>query len=423
MKILKPCILISCLMLPVMLGAQDPDTVLVSGHGNDSTLLEGHRHDTALIAGHHRDSVLTAGQVPDSVLTLLFAGDIMGHDGQIAAALNDSTGIYEYDSVFKYISPLISAADVAIGNLEVTLGGAPYKGYPAFSSPDALAVACLNAGFDVLVTANNHAADRGTKGLVRTIRVLDSLNIAHTGTWVSGEARDSLSPLMICHDSIRLALLAYTYGTNGIIVPPPATVSYIDTVRAAADIRKSFDSGADPTVIFIHWGTEYDTLPDPDQKKTAAALLRSGADIIIGSHPHVLQPMTAESDSCAIRNPVVWSMGNFVSNQRTRRRDGGAMIRLDLATRGDTTVITDAGYVLTWVYTPTEYGKRRFYVLPCAAFENRPEFFQSSSHYDAMMIFVRDARRLLDSLNKGFHEMTWSEGNWIRVERSPVSLN
>ncbi|MFN2312938.1 MAG: CapA family protein, partial [Bacteroidales bacterium] len=286
MKILKPRILIICLMLPAMAGAQDPDTVLISGHRHDSTLFEG----------HHRDSVLTAGQVPDTVLTLLFAGDIMGHDGQIAAALNDSTGKYEYDSVFKYISPVISAADVAIGNLEVTLGGAPYKGYPAFSSPDALAVACRNAGFDILVTANNHSADRGTKGLVRTIRVLDSLGIAHTGTWVSGEARDSLSPLMICHDSIRLALLAYTYGTNGIIVPPPATVSYIDTVRAAADIRKSFDSGADRTVIFIHWGTEYDTLPDKNQKKTAAALLRSGADIVIGSHPHVLQPMTAEPD-------------------------------------------------------------------------------------------------------------------------------
>ncbi len=423
MKIFKSCILIICLMLPVMAGAQDPDTVLISGHRHDSAQFEGHRHDSALISGHHRDSALAAGQVSDSVLTLLFAGDIMGHDGQIAAALNDSTGKYEYDSVFKYISPVISAADIAIGNLEVTLGGTPYKGYPAFSSPDALAVACRNAGFDILVTANNHAADRGTKGLVRTIRVLDSLGIAHTGTWVSGEARDSLSPLIICHDSMRLALLAYTYGTNGIIVPPPATVSYIDTVRAAADISKSFESDADRTIIFIHWGTEYDTLPDPNQKKTAAALLRSGADIVIGSHPHVLQPMTAESDSCAIGNPVVWSMGNFVSNQRTRRRDGGAMIRLDLASRGDTTVITDAGYILTWVYTPTEEGKRRFYVLPCAAFENRPEFFQSSSHYDTMMIFVRDARRLLDSLNTGFHEMTWSEGNWIRVERSPVSLN
>ncbi|MDX9772507.1 MAG: CapA family protein [Bacteroidales bacterium] len=368
-------------------------------------------------------SSLAHGQEPDSVLTLLFAGDIMGHDAQINAARNDSTGIYCYDSVFKYISPLLTGADVAIGNLEVTLGGAPFKGYPAFSSPDALAAACRNAGFDILVNANNHAADRRARGITRTIRVLDSLNIRHTGTWISSEARDTLSPLMICHDSIRVALLSYTYGTNGIVVPPPAIVSYIDTLRAADDIRKAATQGADLTVIFIHWGNEYDTLSSTQQKKTAAALLRNGADIIIGSHPHVLQPMIANKDSVSINNPVVWSMGNFVSNQRTRRRDGGAMIRLDLTTKGDTTVISDAGYILTWVYTPTENGKRRFYILPCAAYENRPEFFQSSSHYDDMMIFIKDARRLLDNLNTGISEMTFAEGKWTRVIRQNVSIN
>jgi poly-gamma-glutamate capsule biosynthesis protein CapA/YwtB (metallophosphatase superfamily) len=360
---------------------------------------------------------LAGGQEADSVLTLLFAGDIMGHYAQIDAARNDSTGTYCYDSVFKYISPLVAGADVAIGNLEVTLGGAPYKGYPAFSSPDALAEACRNAGFDILVTANNHAADRSSRGIARTIRVLDSLNIRHTGTWISSGARDTLSPLIVCHDSIRVALLGYTYGTNGIVVPPPAIVAYIDTVRASDDIKKAATADADLTVIFIHWGTEYDTLPSRQQKETAAALLRSGADIIIGSHPHVLQPMTAEKDSLGAKNPIVWSMGNFVSNQRTRRRDGGAMIRLDLTATGDTTIISDAGYILTWVYAPTEAGRRRFYILPCAEFEKRPEFFQSSSHYDDMMVFISDARRLLDSLNTGISEMTYAEGKWIRVTR------
>jgi poly-gamma-glutamate synthesis protein (capsule biosynthesis protein) len=403
MRSLKTLVLVASLMYPLIADGQDPEPFSAGGR--------------------YQDSALISGPVSDSVLTLLFAGDIMGHDGQIASALDDSTGIYSYDSVFKYISPFVSGADIAIGNLEVTLGGPPYKGYPAFSSPDALAAACRNAGFDILVTANNHSADRGTKGIARTIRMLDSLEIRHTGTWISGEARDSLLPLMICHDSMKIALLSYTYGTNGIVVPPPAIVSYIDTVRAAAEISSSLDAGADRTIIFIHWGTEYDTLPDLQQKKTASALLRSGADIIIGSHPHVLQPMIAESDSCGLRNPVVWSMGNFVSNQRTRRRDGGAMIRVDLQVKGDTTVISDAGYVLTWVYTPTEEGKRKFYILPCATFENTPEFFQTSSQYEEMMVFIRDARRLLDSLNRGFTEMTFSGGNWVRVPRQNVSVN
>ncbi|MRR19321.1 CapA family protein [bacterium] len=403
MRSLKTLVLVASLMYPLIADGQDPEPFSAGGRDQDSALI--------------------SGPVSDSVLTLLFAGDIMGHDGQIASALDDSTGIYSYDSVFKYISTFVSGADIAIGNLEVTLGGPPYKGYPAFSSPDALAAACRNAGFDILVTANNHSADRGTKGIARTIRMLDSLEIRHTGTWISGEARDSLLPLMICHDSMKIALLSYTYGTNGIVVPPPAIVSYIDTVRAAAEISSSLDAGADRTIIFIHWGTEYDTLPDLQQKKTASALLRSGADIIIGSHPHVLQPMIAESDSCGLRNPVVWSMGNFVSNQRTRRRDGGAMIRVDLQVKGDTTVISDAGYVLTWVYTPTEEGKRKFYILPCATFENTPEFFQTSSQYEEMMVFIRDARRLLDSLNRGFTEMTFSGGNWVRVPRQNVSVN
>lgn len=357
-------------------------------------------------------AIAVSGQECDSVLTLIFTGDIMGHDGQLASARNDSTGEYEYDSVFRYIAPYISAADIATGNLEVTLGGPPYRGYPAFSSPDELAVACRNAGFDILGTANNHSADRGSRGIFRTVRVLDSLEIRHTGTWQSPEERDILSPLVICRDSLRIALLAYTYGTNGIVVPPPATVSYIDTVRAAADIRRAEWLDADLTVAFVHWGIEYDTLPSAGQKQTAAALLRAGADIIIGSHPHVVQPVTAEADTSGIRNPVVWSMGNFVSNQRTRRRDGGLMIRLDIAANRDNPVISDAGYILTWVYTPVENGKKKFYILPCAEFENKPDFFQTTEDYDAMMLYVRDARRLLDTHGKGFREMTLTGGKW-----------
>lgn len=362
-------------------------------------------------------TAVVSAQEADSVLTLLFAGDIMGHDGQIASALNDSSGTWSYDTVFSYVAPLLSGVDVAIGNLEVTLGGAPYKGYPAFSSPDALAVACRDAGFDILGTANNHSADRGPKGIVRTLRVLDSLGIRHTGTWVSPETRDYLSPLMIVHPAMRIAMLAYTYGTNGIVVPPPATIAYIDTLRAAADISRAACLGADQTVVFIHWGIEYDTIPSAEQKLTAAALQRSGADIIIGSHPHVLQPMNAVSDSDSFRNPVVWSMGNFVSNQRTRRRDGGAMIRMDITARGDSAFVSDAGYVLTWVYTPVENGKIKFYILPCAEFEKRPEFFQNAEQYETMMTYVSDARRLLDNLNTGFREMAWENGRWVTLNR------
>ena len=358
---------------------------------------------------------LSAGQEADSVIVLMFTGDIMGHDGQIASAYDDSTATYSYDSVFRYVSPLISAADLAIGNLEVTLGGPPYKGYPAFSSPDELAVACRNAGFDILTTSNNHSADRGPKGIARTIRVLDSLNIKHTGTWISNEARDSLSPLMINENGIRLALVSYTYGTNGIVVPPPSVVSYIDTIRIGDDIRASVKKGAELVIVSIHWGTEYDTIPSQEQKQTAAAIFRSGADIIIGSHPHVIQPMIASADSTGLQEPVVWSMGNFVSNQRQRRRDGGAMVSLELTKRGDKVFITEAGYILTWVYRPTENGKSKFYVLPCSEYDDNPAFFQSKTDYDAMMLFVNDARRLLNASDTGFGEIISTGDMWIKL--------
>lgn len=375
-------------------------TVCLKGQNTDSTLI-----------------VLNGCGKSDSTLTILFAGDIMGHDMQIASARDDSTGTYSYDSVFKYIRPVIEDADFAVGNLEVTLGGAPYKGYPAFSSPDALAVACKNAGFDALMTANNHSADRGPRGIARTVRVLDSLDIPHTGTWTDSLARDTLSPLMLTAKGITVAMLNYTYGTNGIVVPPPRVVSYTDTVRITGDILKSREKGADLVVVFIHWGNEYDSVPSPLQELTAKAIFNGGADMIIGSHPHVLQPMHATADSSGLSDPVVWSMGNFVSNQRKRRSDGGAMVRIDLKKQGDRILITSAGYILTWVWSPLESGKRKFYILPCSEFEEDPGFFQASPAYDAMTLFIKDSRRLLDGTCTGFSELISAGGLWIPIAR------
>jgi poly-gamma-glutamate capsule biosynthesis protein CapA/YwtB (metallophosphatase superfamily) len=353
------------------------------------------------------------GQQQNSAITVLFAGDIMGHEGQIASAYDKTTNTYSYDNVFKYIRPLISEADLAIGNLEVTLAGPPYTGYPTFCSPDELAAACKRAGFDVLVNANNHSADKGSKGIKRTIKVLDSLNIPHTGTFVSNTARDTLTPLIIERKGIRIALLNYTYGTNGIVLPPPAVVSYIDTIRIASDIRKAKARNSDLVVVFIHWGIEYDSIPSGDQKRTAASIFRNGADIIIGSHPHCLQPMIASVTPEGLNRPLVWSMGNFVSYQRQRRSDGGAMVRLTISKSGGKTVVKDAGYILTWVYIPNENGKRQFYILPCSEIEDNPSFFPYPLNYQEMKLFLTDSRRLLYKNNIGFNELIKAGDMWI----------
>lgn len=237
-------------------------------------------------------------------LKLLFLGDIMGHDSQIASAWNDSTKKYDYTDVFRYINPVITAADVSIGNLEVTLAGPPYKGYPQFSSPAALAAAACEAGVDILVTANNHSVDRGSKGIKNTIFRLDSLGIPHTGTYYDADARDTLVPHIIDKNGIKLALLNYTYGTNGIPVPPPVIVDLIDREVIAADIEKAKTAGTDGIIVFIHWGNEYDTLPSKEQTGLSDWLMEKGVCLVIGSHPHVIEPMILSYPADSLTNQI-----------------------------------------------------------------------------------------------------------------------
>ncbi|MDR1682164.1 MAG: CapA family protein, partial [Candidatus Symbiothrix sp.] len=170
-------------------------------------------------------------------ITLLFAGDAMQHQKQLDAAYRN--GKYDYSSYFRYIQPEIEAADLAIVNLETTLGGKPYKGYPMFSSPDAFAETLKTAGFDVFLNANNHILDRFSKGVNRTLNVLDSLEVQHTGVFRDSLERENHYPLMIYQKGFRIALLNYTYATNGIEAKPPVTVNYIDTIQIYNDIQKA----------------------------------------------------------------------------------------------------------------------------------------------------------------------------------------
>ncbi|HEX2969923.1 MAG TPA: CapA family protein [Bacteroidales bacterium] len=355
------------------------------------------------------------GQESDSAikhLTLLFTGDIMGHDSQIASAFDPETGKYNYDSVFKYIRPVLSDADITIANLEVTLAGPPYKGYPQFSSPADLAVACVNAGVDYFVVANNHAADRGGKGILSTINKLDSIGIPHTGSYRNKAERDSLSPLMIHRNGISLALLNYTYGTNGIRVPEPFIIDSLDRNIIATDIMKAKEKKADAIVLFVHWGTEYDTIPGKAQSSLAAFCLENGADLVIGSHPHVIQKMAWVKKSNGKDGIVVYSLGNFISNQRKPKTDGGTIVKIELTKKNDTISVANAGYYLTWVYTPVENSKTRFYILPCSVFGNKQEFFNKSADFSMMSVFIYESRKLLNSQNEGINEYIFRENAW-----------
>ncbi len=349
----------------------------------------------------------SVGDIPPAKheITLIFAGDIMQHMPQVDASWNDELGIYVYDSCFRYITPWLSGADLAIANFETTLAGKPYSGYPAFSSPDELVSGLLHAGIDLVGTANNHCCDRGRTGIERTVSMLDSLGMMHIGTYKSEDAYRKTNPKILNTRGFRLAFLNYTYGTNGNAVPENDVVSLIEKDRMLADLRATHDSVVDMTIVFIHWGDEYQREPNAFQKDIAGFLFDNGADIIIGSHPHVIQPMEwHKADSLKKEQLVVWSLGNYVSNQRKRYTDGGAMFSVKLQKEAGRTKISDAGYRLSWVYNPIENGKKQYYILPAAKFENDTVLLDAQARADLTQ-FLTDSRELLENNNLNIKEI------------------
>ena len=231
----------------------------------------------------------------------------MQHQAQIDSAYNEGT--YDYSDCFSAVKPLVSKADIAIANLEVTLGGKPYRGYPAFSAPDAFLYAIKECGFDILLTANNHCLDRGKKGLDRTLSMLDSLCIPRIGTYRNESDRSRRYPMIIEKNGFRIVLLNYTYATNGLVETPPHIVNRIDRRVMRQDIAAARAIQPDAIIACMHWGTEYKLLPDQSQKQLADWLLGQGVTHIIGNHPHVVQPMELRTDSTGRQHVVVYSLG------------------------------------------------------------------------------------------------------------------
>ena len=286
--------------------------------------------------------------VDSTEIKLVFAGDVMGHEPQFLAALQpDKT--YEYRDNFRFIKAYVSSVDLAIANLEVTLAGPPYSGYPMFSSPDALAFAVKDAGFDVLQTSNNHTCDKGIKGVQRTLKVLDSLGIEHFGTYRTVQESEASHPFIKEVNGIKLALLNYTYGTNGMPIPAGTVVNVIDTAIIRNDLKKAKAQGADFIIATYHWGIEYQRTESPEQRRIAEFSAQHGADIVIGGHPHVVQPIKkvmGEKDSVW----TVYSLGNYISNQRDRYKNGGIMTEITLVKTPQKTYLKDIKYVPVWVY-------------------------------------------------------------------------
>lgn len=319
------------------------------------------------------------------------AGDIMFHDTQLESAYDAESNTYHFESVFEDVKSIFSSADLALANFETTTAGPSvgFRGYPTFNSPDETIDAIKYAGIDVLTTANNHSLDTGSQGLKRTVELIREKGLESVGTY--DEKPDS-RVLMQDVEGIKIAILSYTESTNGLGDQYPAEelnamINLMDKDIIMEDIQAAKELEADLIIAFMHWGIEYAEEPNDKQIEFAEMMAKEGVDIILGSHPHVIQrsEMLTVDDHETF---VIYSMGNFVSNQRKETlgddhelTEDGIIVNFDIRKDKETkeTTIENVEYVPTWVYRDQEDGQSKYTyrILPIEEFLNSTDISEA----------------------------------------------
>ncbi|MCX7595981.1 MAG: CapA family protein [Fischerella sp.] len=344
----------------------------------------------------------------DTEARLIAVGDLLMHMSVIRSGYNPKKKVYNFKNIFKQVKPIISTGDWAIANLETTVAGSKlgYSGYPLFNAPAQIVDAAKWAGFNVLTTANNHALDKGEKGLINTIKNIRTRGIVPVGTATSPQEASKI--LIIKKKNISMAIMAYTYGTNGIPIPRGKNylVSLIDEDKILKDIARARKQGADVVTICLHFGTEYQRLPNAQQKRLVRRLIRGGADIILGSHPHVVQPyqiFKVRGKDKKIRTRVaIYSMGNFIGNQVGKYRNLGVIFSVKLRRRfpEGNVEITRVEAIPTWIYKYKRNNQLKFRVLPIEAVVSNPnDTFLPEPMYRVLNNYFLDINSHLKSLN------------------------
>ena len=302
--------------------------------------------------------------------TMTAIGDTLCHNTQYWDAYNSSTKQYDFSYVYDDIKDYTSSADITIGSLETTFAGEDrgYSNYPVFNSPDSLATGLKDIGVDVISLAGNHALDYGYSGICRTIDVLDNVGISHLGTYKSAEDQDKI--LIKDVKGVKIAFINYTYGTNGIPVPSdkPYCLNLIDKDLISKQIKQAKEQNVDMIVACMHWGTEYKTSANDEQKELADFLFKSGVDIILGNHPHVLESMekkTITLDDGSTKDVfVVYALGNFTADQRAEITRDSAILNLDITKDSDGKIlINKVSYVPIYMYKNSAAKVHKFKIL------------------------------------------------------------
>lgn len=317
-------------------------------------------------------------------VTILATGDILMHNTVIASG-QQSEG-YNYDHLFAPVADITRDADYSIINLESALAGPEtgYTGYPTFNSPDSITTAIKNAGFDLVTTANNHILDRGYKGALRTMEVLHQAGLDTTGTYATQEEKDQY--LIKNIRGVKVGFLCYGYDTNGIPLPQdkPYFYNLLDKDQISTDIA-AMRPQVDVLVLLLHWGVEYSPYPADQQVKLANLFFAQGADVILGGHPHVIEPAKIVEIG-GKKKFVIYSMGNSIGHQRGVERNSGVIVKLGFTKdfNSGITSLSSFDYTPTFSHFYRQDGKLMFRVVPVeqtiqAIKEGKDPYLDSSS--------------------------------------------
>lgn len=334
-------------------------------------------------------------------LTIRFMGDVMMHSNQIANAHRGASE-YDFSSYFSRIEDKIREADLAVANLEFTLAGEPYSGYPCFSAPDTLASYLADCGFDIFLAANNHIFDKGTKGAERTAgiyrRLADERGVMFTGLAGNEDELKDNNPLIFRRKGIKLALLNVTYGTNmGLGSHWPKTNYLSSRQQIISALSEAEEKDSDITIALPHWGTEYVLAHSSRQEETAAWLADNGADIIIGAHPHVIQDfqtLPVQDMGGTKEVPVAYSLGNAVSNMSAKNTQLELMATLKIVREGNGDIrMLPLEFTYLWCSRPGGYSDS-YTVIPVADFAGRRDEWKNGWDYDRMMETYRHVSKV-----------------------------
>ncbi len=321
-------------------------------------------------------------------------GDIMVHSYQYEEAYNSETKTYDFSHNFTEVKKYFEGKDLVIGNLETVFAGEEVgiSDYPCFNTPDSFLDTLKDAGFNLVTTANNHCMDKGKNGLLRTIQKLDEKGISHVGTYASQE--ESEETLIKEINGIKFAFVSFTYGTNGINVPDPYLVNVMSEQLVKEKIQKAKAENPDFVVVMPHMGNEYELYVRDVFKNWADLMFESGADIILASHPHVLQPMEMRTLTDENGNQktgfIIYSLGNFISSQTTPPRNAGVILNMDFEKTDDVAKIKKISVVPVWTQFRIPSGRNYFQVRSVYDIITMPEEQQKTDVRPKDLNRVRD---------------------------------